>query len=164
MGNAIYRKDTDGMKRVRNARHKDDLFVRARKMSYSDNVLAPSDYQQWVAYPQSPVLTEEYPYQSIVYYTFAMLVVSTKPYYFHDANNTLLASEALHRRIYGYENGAWVLWNDNNISANLEVSGANSFYQSNCDVYLESAMEEIYFHKTTTDSQEEHESWKRVNL
>lgn len=63
MGNAIYRKDADGMTRVRNARHKDSTFTRDRALRHL--IIGAGGFPAWVNYPPSPVAVESYPYQFI---------------------------------------------------------------------------------------------------
>jgi len=149
-------------KRIRNLRHyTGSAWVRDRAMRY---VGAAPAYQQWTGYPDSPVLTSDYPYQVIGIRdgSSTRLIVSDKPWwadagdgtqrdFWYDAD-TVRDDYGHNTKRYDLSGGAW----------SLGYTGANVYYfayiQSNCDVYAQPAHTSVlYFANAPLP-------WKRVNL
>jgi len=103
-----------------------------------------SPYQQWANYPESPVLTENYPYQFIATYgATPYLIASTHVVWgggSYDYRNT--SGSAMKR--YYYSGESWV--------ASTSVTMLSSSYvpvEANEDIYANSALTTVHFAKTT---------------
>lgn len=107
---------------------------------------APAPYQQWASgYPQSPVLTANYPYQFLVINgTYTYLRVSTGKFYI---DGTVTRCVAEFKQWASISQGAW------GGEATYAVGSGKSLYggiiQANNDVYTSSALTTVYFAKTT---------------
>lgn len=131
MGNAIYRKDTDGMTRVRNARHKDSTFTRDRALRHL--IIGAGGFPAWVNYPPSPVAVESYPYQFI-------FKNGSGDTYLVTSNDEIKAFQSggfatvntQNMTMYQLSGGAWVLFAITNGIGADNPEGLESIY----DVYI----------------------------
>lgn len=114
------------------------------------------EYQSWTGYPDSPVLTYEYPNQCIAnnLYLFCGIRSVSEPYVL--PNYHILQYGVNHYignyfnvRVYGLVDGGWVLLN----------SGVSAVYydvlnEANSDIYTDTNYNVVYFSKTTSPSQD----------
>ncbi|WP_143806846.1 hypothetical protein [Papillibacter cinnamivorans] len=105
-----------------------------------------SPYQQWENYPDSPVLTEDYPYQliEIISGTAYLVMASSNPWYF---NGTWLINTGIH--YFTYSGGSWGTIKS---FAQTEWSGPGSgitLPECNYNIYNESSFTTVYKAKTT---------------
>lgn len=117
------------------------IFVKKKKKESPSSL-----YQQWENYPESPVLTSEFPYQCITSSNGSSryLFVFTDKFYF---SGTRLRST---NNIYGYllTGQTWV---DQGgfASFNTNVSNTSRLYEANNDIYTDLTFTTVFFSKTT---------------
>lgn len=104
---------------------------------------AISLYQQWVGYPQSPVLTATYPYQAI--YTradglYKYLAYSAAPMYVG-----AIRFQASTPVWFSYFNGTTYGAAD----ADGGPAGVSTMHEANNDIFNEIGLTTVYFAKTT---------------
>lgn len=104
-----------------------------------------SDYQPWENYPDSPVLTEDYPYQVVFDYAGGKrLWVTTEPFSLYSANELRIKTFGATPNIYYILNaGGWLL-----IGA-YNVQTFTTLEETNNDIYTDTTLSSVYFAKTT---------------
>lgn len=124
-------------------------------MTYYSNGIAASSttqqastpgYQPWENYPDSPVLTSDWAYQSIFFRAdvtlIYLLLAKQNPFYF--SNNRMYFNGDLLR--YKYENGNWTY---SAATFGNSYVDCNEIYEANNDIYTSSAYTTVFFPKTT---------------
>lgn len=103
------------------------------------------DYQTWENYPDSPVLTEDYPYQVVFDYAGSKkLWVTTEPFSLYSANELRIKTFGATPNIYYTLNaGVWLL-----IGA-YNVQTFTTLEETNNDIYTDATLSAVYFAKTT---------------
>lgn len=105
------------------------------------------DYQPWENFPDSPVLTEDYPYQFVAADApFSYLFVSTGRVYNSSGYARCDAAGVLYERT----TGAWVFLVSVNANSNIVLS--SKIVEANADIYTDSSLTTVYFAKTTDTS------------
>jgi hypothetical protein len=139
-------------------------YLDGEVVSYSDGVMVSettdvfvNPYQEWSGYPDSPVLTSEFPYQAIFTMDggYVRLVCASYPIYrtVDYAVWTLQQYGEHPRRSYNLDNNTWVKRTDfPDVHTYLygDVKSYNPvFAEANNDVYLGSSLTTLIFSKTT---------------
>lgn len=104
-------------------------------------------YQQWSNYPQSPVLTANYPHQCITsdgYYPF--LCVTTGDFYKYSSTKLWANASGLY---FDYSGGNWVPHSPSSFIAYSNLANPTHLKESNVNVYNDSSLTTVYFYKTT---------------
>lgn len=103
----------------------------------------PPPYQDWANYPDSPVLTETYPYQAIINYGGSpYLIVATLPLWISGGK---IATSGIMR--YGmYVTTSWAMSGSDRIN---DPFPQNSIYEANSNIYTDVSLTTIHFAKTT---------------
>jgi hypothetical protein len=110
--------------------------------SVTNNV--PNPYQEWASYPDSPVLTADYPYQAITHDPVKpLLLVSTGAYY---TDGTWLEGVQI-TKVYRIVAEAWSYWFDQ--PAISDIIQSEYLVQANNDIYTNNTLTSVYFAKTT---------------
>ena len=150
-----------------------------------------SGHQEWASYPQSPVLTLDFPYQSVCVTYFSLfhnyytrLLVSENKLW---CSGTVLWSRAP-SKAYTLTDGAWVLDDEEtDPEQTLSITNLYSIEEANNDIFTDEEYTTVYFSKTTSGGENAFQrvrnirnkdtsfirskamrhkstSWKRVNL
>lgn len=114
-----------------------------------------SGYQKWVSYPDSPLNSDDFPYQLI-----AKSYSDNMPYLYACANpmyrEALSWCDRIHSSggtdVFSYKfiGGLWVA-SSGGTSHNI-VSG--NFYEANRDIFADITLTNVYFNKTTSAAQD----------
>lgn len=125
-------------------------------------------YQKWSGYPDSPVLSSDFPYQVVAihnqtYVDYIGLYVCGAPT-FHEVMTghylwTMKGDDR--RQAYHLVDGQWVLWSDS-IGAFYLGDTTETIYESNHDIYADRSLTTTYFAKTTTAEQDAGRMWKPI--
>lgn len=101
-----------------------------------------SEYQKWSGYPDSPVKTSDYPFQSIsTRYGAVNLVYSeNRPYAASGIPGLVNASGSLHQKVLN--SGNWIYSDD------VGNRTFDSIYENNYDIYTTATMSTVYKSKT----------------
>lgn len=100
------------------------------------------DYQQWDAFPDSPVTTADFPYQVVLTKDpWTLLFVATTPMWV--ADNVIRSATTV--RLYDTKANTWA---DEGASGGWEIIGRVA-QEANNDVYDSSSFTTVYFAKTT---------------
>lgn len=120
---------------------------------FDENIIesagAPDLYQKWDGYPDSPVLTTQYPYQAIVLSgSNITLLVSSGQIYLYESGrlSVVLGSNC---KAYELISSNWTLLSS---YTNYQYSwwyGYGSFIQANNDIYNNSSLSVVLFNRTT---------------
>jgi hypothetical protein len=115
------------------------VYVNGKRKTSGGGAAPPNPYQEWSGYPDSPVLTSEYPYQFIGDYGAPYLITSTSKIY---KDGTILRMTAANN--YIFIEGEWSLTGTNYDHANVPT-----MLQANADVYADATLTTVWFTKTT---------------
>jgi len=111
----------------------------------------PSAYQEWDAYPDSPLLTADYPYQ-FIYDTGGSpkLVLSKSQLYISTGGAGITRTNvAVPMKKYSYSGGIWT----SVVTLPNETYGYQSYLvESNSDIFTNYTLSGIYFAQTTVSS------------
>lgn len=175
MGNAIYQLEGETFKRVRHMRHLNGSWIRAR----TPRPVTMLDYQRWASYPDSPVLTDDYPYQvicntNIVPAEKCLICCSAKMYYYHVAGaHEAYLKAVLHTNhkyyLYVPASNSWSLMGSVDDDPDEIVGGWSAavevtlqFIEANNDIYADDTYTTVHFEQTTEIG--DFEFVKRCNL
>jgi hypothetical protein len=117
-------------------------------MSAQATTEATPEYQPWTSYPDTPVLTEDYPYQCIINYSGYWLVccgieICTEfagSYYIKSVGVNILS-------LYTYSGSAWSFYGT--VSSVRMGASSVDFIEANNDVYTSPLKSAVAFSKTT---------------
>jgi len=120
---------------------------RQRRLSGGTVPEPVSLYQQWTNYPQSPVLTADYPYQAIGYIpgngNYYLLCGSQKFYHTVDFSITSSVPFATYRK----DGSVWT-FSSNSVSFNINNDNSN-IKECNNDIYTSALLTTVRIAKTT---------------
>lgn len=116
------------------------------------------DYQPWDGYPDSPVLTADYPYQVIFdvnynYPEYSNFLFVSKDKLSHslvDSNSRhelRTSNDQIGGKRYDLIDGVWV-FNSNTIAITYRVD-YGILHETNSDIYTDATLTTVYFAKTT---------------
>jgi hypothetical protein len=113
-------------------------------------------YQSWTGYPDSPVLCENYPYQTIFTPSSGTiyLFVSTKSLY--RADEFYRSAEQWTYELFTYNGVAWVFAGTGTVAESNTVTLPDPPVQANFTIHGDEILSTVYFAKTTTPSQDAH--------
>ena len=110
-------------------------------------------YQQWEGYPDSPVSTEEYPYQVVVEQNAGEIyfVASNKPLYYEDTAtwDYLKCAEFCNRAVSTLIDGVWNEASLGTQTANINILALKSIKEANSNVFVDNTLTTVYFARTT---------------
>jgi hypothetical protein len=114
------------------------------KMGSSVGAPVP-EYQNWAAYPTTPVLTTDYPYQAVSFVNVSSkyLIVSTGKFYCRVDNDYTSAGVS---KLYTYTAGNWSF--TTNLTANSGFVQKSTIVECNADVYTDNTYTTVYKAKT----------------
>lgn len=123
-------------------------------MGKSDNAttLSTPDYQQWAAYPESPVLTADYPYQFVGYEQnlyYKLYASATSFYYTRTASSSVYFDNNTGVIIKRWLYSASIWSAQSNLTGEGAVQNGGGFIEANNDIYTDSSRTTVYFAKTT---------------
>lgn len=121
------------------------MFYSAGQIANATTEPGATSYQQWENYPDSPVLTEDYPYQVVFDYAGGKkLWVTTAPFSLYSANELRIKTFGVTPNIYYELNaGDWLQIGAYNVQTFTTLEEANN------DIYTDSTLSTVYFAKTT---------------
>lgn len=104
------------------------------------------DHQPWANYPDTPVLTVDYPCQAIIIYLGnAQLIVSSKPFFRSGETINVNASSV---KVYNFSGGIYTqAYSSSNYSGALVVF--SSISEANNNIFTDATLTTVYFAKTT---------------
>lgn len=117
-----------------------------------------SGYQRWDGYPDSPLLTEDYPYQVIFLRSTgtAFLFMSKTPIFTYESDG--LQSTGTGESWYKAPQYAW-LFTGAGDGIKFSESVVGSILQANNDVYTDNTFTTVRFAQTTPENEQ---VWQRV--
>jgi hypothetical protein len=121
-----------------------NIYVNGKRKTSGGGAPPANPYQQWAGYPDSPLLTDDYPYQAIIRYTATYYIVLTTAKLYHDTDDKVRAVGGVAIKQYTYSGGVWVYSHDR-----TDISSVYSFSQANNDVYWEVGCTTTWFAQTT---------------
>jgi len=107
----------------------------------------PSLYQEWAGYPDSPVLTADYPYQFITSAADTFVMVSTGRYYVGSSYLRAELDSYNPAGMYLLSAGSWHYIAD--IGATQAIDLVTSLKENNCPIYTDNTYTTVAYAKTT---------------
>ena len=111
----------------------------------------PTLYQEWTTYPNSPELTEDYPYQIITQFTNGTILIflSETQIYLNSSGYVVMTGAIRYKITAGPWTNRTVISLTGNEAITDLIGSGYTFKQANKDVYQDNTFTTKYFEKTT---------------